>query len=270
MFSDALRRAEGNFAGNPTHATLAEALEEQLSVKGHFAELIGQSSQMRAVFKLVEMVSSSNAPVLIEGESGTGKELVARAIHDRSPRKDKPFMAVNCSALTETLLESELFGYVVGSYTGVTANKRGLFEAADGGTLFLDEIGELPPELQPKLLRVLEAREIRRLGSNSYTPVDVRIITATHHDLRAEVNAGRFRADLYFRLAVLPVHLPPLRERPSDIPLIAAAKARETDEVEQDARAAAEALAQALEGLDETEPPDKSFLASIARKRRRS
>ncbi|HVP61414.1 MAG TPA: sigma-54 dependent transcriptional regulator [Myxococcaceae bacterium] len=196
-------------------------LEEQLSVKGQFEDLIGQSGQMRAVFKLVETVSYSSATVLIQGESGTGKELVARAIHYRSPRKDKPFVAVNCSALTDTLLESELFGHVKGSFTGATANKKGLFEAADGGTIFLDEIGDVPPATQVRLLRVLQEGEVKRVGANETIKVDVRVIAASNVDLARAKDQGKFREDLFYRLNVITVSLPPLRDRPEDVPLLA-------------------------------------------------
>ena len=189
-------------------------LEEQLTAKGQFEDLIGQSNQMRAVFKLVETVSYSSATVLIQGESGTGKELVARAIHYRSPRKDKAFVAVNCSALTDTLLESELFGHVKGSFTGATANKKGLFEAADGGTIFLDEIGDVPPATQVRLLRVLQEGEVKRVGANETTKVDVRVIAASNIDLARAKEQGKFREDLFYRLNVITVTLPPLRDRP--------------------------------------------------------
>ncbi|MFT3837698.1 MAG: sigma-54 dependent transcriptional regulator [Myxococcaceae bacterium] len=196
-------------------------LEEQLTARSQFEDLIGQSAQMRSVFKLVETVSYSTATVLIQGESGTGKELVARAIHYRSPRKDKPFVAVNCSALTDTLLESELFGHVKGSFTGATGNKKGLFEAADGGTIFLDEIGDIPPATQVRLLRVLQEGEIRRVGANENVKVDVRVIAASNVDLAKAKEQGKFREDLFYRLNVIRVALPPLRDRPEDVPLLA-------------------------------------------------
>jgi transcriptional regulator with PAS, ATPase and Fis domain len=197
------------------------ALEEALTARSQFEDLIGQSTQMRSVFKLVETVSHSTATVLIQGESGTGKELVARAIHYRSSRKDKPFVAVNCSALTETLLESELFGHVKGSFTGATGNKKGLFEAADGGTIFLDEIGDVPPATQVRLLRVLQEGEVKRVGANEPVKVDVRVIAATHVDLSRAKEQGKFREDLFYRLNVITIDLPPLRDRPEDVPLLA-------------------------------------------------
>src|SRR6185295_2272486 len=194
------------------------ALEEALSNKSRFEGMIGQSTQMRAVYRLVETVSPTNATVLIQGESGTGKELVARAIHFRSSRKDKPFLAVNCSALTETLLESELFGHVKGSFTGAVANKKGLFEAADGGTLFLDEIGDIPQSTQVRLLRVLQEGEVKRVGANDTTKVDVRVIAASNVDLARAKEQGKFREELFYRLNVITVSLPPLRDRPEDVP----------------------------------------------------
>ncbi len=195
-------------------------LEVMLDVRDRFEGLIGQGPKMQAVFRMIEGVAYSSATVLIQGESGTGKELAARALHYKSPRRDKPFVAVNCSALTETLLESELFGHVRGSFTGAVANKKGLFEAADGGTLFLDEIGDIPPSTQVRLLRALQEGEIKRVGSNDTIKVDVRVIAATNKDLPKAMAEGHFREDLYYRLNVISINLPPLRERPEDIPLL--------------------------------------------------
>ncbi len=195
-------------------------LEGMLEVRDRFEGLIGQGPKMQSVFKLISGVAYSSATVLVTGESGTGKELAARALHYKSPRKDRPFVAVNCSALTETLLESELFGHVKGAFTGAIGQKKGLFEAADGGTLFLDEIGDIPPSTQVRLLRALQEGEVKRVGSNDVVKVDVRVIAATNVDLLKAKNEGRFREDLYYRLNVISVHLPPLRERPEDIPLL--------------------------------------------------
>jgi transcriptional regulator with PAS, ATPase and Fis domain len=175
---------------------------------------------MRATFALLERAAVTSSTVLLEGETGTGKEEAALSIHAASPRAAGPFVVVDCGAMPAALLESELFGHEKGAFTGAAAQRIGAFEEASGGTVFLDEIGELPLELQPKLLRVLERREIRRLGSNSYRPIDVRVIAATHRDLRARVNGETFRSDLYYRLAVLRVALPPLRARPDDIPAL--------------------------------------------------
>jgi two-component system, NtrC family, response regulator GlrR len=186
-----------------------------------FYGLVGASTPMRELYARLSRVALSEATVLIHGETGTGKELVARSLHDASRRAGGPFVVVDCAALPETLLDAELFGHARGAFTGAAAARSGSFEVASGGTIFLDEIGELPLSLQPKLLRVLEARTIRRLGENEDRPVDVRFLSATHRDLRTMVNAGAFREDLYFRLAVLPVTVPPLRERPGDIRALA-------------------------------------------------
>src|SRR5204862_7876774 len=172
---------------------------------------------MQAVYQMIETVPQVQSTVLITGESGTGKELVARAIHDLSPRAQRPFVSVNCGAFTETLLESELFGYVKGSFTGATANRKGLFEAADSGTIFLDEIGEMSAAMQVKLLRVLQERKVRPVGAHEESDVNTRVIAATNRDLSALVREGIFREDLFYRISVIPMELPPLRERGSDI-----------------------------------------------------
>jgi len=196
---------------------LRSAVEDRYS----FHNIIGKSKAMRNVFQVIRKVAPASATVLIEGASGTGKELVARALHFNSPRKDKPFVAVNCSALTETLLESELFGHEKGAFTGAVSMKKGRFEIADRGTLFLDEIGELSPDLQVKLLRVLQERVIERVGGVKPVSVNIRLITATNKSLKEEVAGGSFREDLFYRLNVVPITLPPLRERLEDIrPLV--------------------------------------------------
>jgi DNA-binding NtrC family response regulator len=184
------------------------------------SSLIGNSPGIENVRKLISRIAPTDKPVLISGESGTGKEVVAKAIQRSSPLADRPFVTVNCAALPETLVESELFGHQRGSFTGATAEKLGLFEVADGGTLFIDELGELPPALQPKLLRVLEDGSIRRIGSHKERKVNVRIIAATNRDLVEDVKQGRFREDLYYRVNVLPINLPPLRQRPGDVDLL--------------------------------------------------
>jgi two-component system response regulator PilR (NtrC family) len=195
---------------------LRSELREQLSRRN----LVGNSASMQRVFELVARVADTKTNLLISGESGTGKELVARAIHDASDRAHKPFVAVNCGAIPENLLESELFGHVKGAFTGAVANKDGLFEVADGGTLFLDEVGELPPSLQVKLLRAIQEKRIRRVGGTQDRLVDVRILSATNRLLEDEVAAGRFREDLYYRLNVIQIGVPTLRERLEDVPLL--------------------------------------------------
>ncbi|WP_394839203.1 sigma 54-interacting transcriptional regulator [Pendulispora rubella] len=185
-----------------------------------FGPLVGGSVVMRQLFACLAKFAVTDLAMMIQGETGTGKELVARAIHDASPRKQGPFVIVDCAAVPDALFESELFGHVKGAFTSAVANREGAFEAADGGTVFLDEIGELPIAMQPKLLRVLESRTVRPVGSTEHRRVDVRIVCATHRDLRTMVNAGAFREDLYFRLAGVPILVPPLREHPEDIPLL--------------------------------------------------
>ena len=196
-------------------------LKRVLRSSHQFANIIGGSSAMEAVFELVETIAPTGSTVLISGESGTGKELIARAIHFNSPRRDRPFVAVNCGALSETLLDSELFGHVRGAFTGADANKKGLIEIAEKGTIFLDEIGEMSPLVQVKLLRVLQERKFRRLGGTDEIEADIRIIAATNRDLQKMVAEGTFREDLFYRINVIPLRLPPLRERVDDIPLLA-------------------------------------------------
>jgi two-component system response regulator PilR (NtrC family) len=185
------------------------------------SHVVGKSPGMVEVYRTIGTVAMGDSTILITGESGTGKELVARAIHEASQRKDKPFVSINCSAFPETLLESELFGYVKGAFTGATTNKKGLFEAAEGGSIFLDEIADMTPAMQVKLLRAIQERCFRPLGGNSEIPVDVRILAATNKDLQACIREGSFREDLYYRIAVINIHLPPLRERGEDIELLA-------------------------------------------------
>jgi len=205
------------------HAALArenEALRRAVQTTGSLGELIGTSAAMRDIIALIQRLGHSRASVLITGESGTGKEVIARTLHFHGARSEKPFVPINCTAIPEGLLESELFGHVRGAFTGAHASKRGLFEKAHGGTLFLDEIGDMGLGLQAKLLRVLQDREIRPVGGTQTLKVDVRIIAATNKDLPAEIGAGRFREDLFYRLNVVPIAVPPLRERPEDIPAL--------------------------------------------------
>jgi transcriptional regulator with GAF, ATPase, and Fis domain len=202
------------------HIRACAGTERSVPSAPSFGSLIGESIAMRKLFAFLEKVAASEINVLIEGESGTGKELVANEIAQRGPRSDRSVVVVDCGAVSPTLIESELFGHVRGAFTGADRDRIGAFEAATGGTVFLDEIGELPLALQPKFLRALESREIRRVGETKPRKVDVRVIAATNRDLEREVNKGRFREDLYFRLAVMKVHVPPLRERLEDLPLL--------------------------------------------------
>ena len=197
-----------------------EFLRERVSAEENLDGIIGTSANIQDVLRMISRLKDTRTPVLISGESGTGKELAARAIHFRGALAQSPFVAVDCGSLVPTLMESELFGYEKGAFTGATKSKAGLFQAADGGTIFLDEIGELPLEMQAKLLRVLQEKEVRPVGSNDRVAVDVRVVAATNRDLEAAYRAGTFRKDLYFRLNVVTVHLPALRDRRSDIPML--------------------------------------------------
>jgi Nif-specific regulatory protein len=197
-----------------------DRLQRRLGVDAGYDGIIGSSAVMQRVFRLLESAAHSPVTVLISGETGTGKELAARAIHNNGPRRERPFVPVNCGALSETLLESELFGHRRGAFTGALADKRGLFEVADGGTIFLDEIGDMPPPMQVKLLRVLQEGEVLPVGETVARPVDVRVISATHRDLESATRSGGFRDDLLYRLNAFPITLPPLRERREDIPLL--------------------------------------------------
>ena len=204
---------------NQLHGNSADGDDAQQSY--HFEDIIGDSASMQRVFRLVAQCAPTNSTVMLRGESGTGKEVIARAIHYNSLRKDRPFVAVDCTSLSESLLESELFGHVKGSFTGATAHKKGLFETADGGTLFLDEIGNISLSTQAKLLRFIEEREFKAVGDTRVQKVDVRLITATNKDLEDMVADGEFRDDLYYRINIFPIRIPPLRERRDDIPLLA-------------------------------------------------
>ncbi|HKW87220.1 MAG TPA: sigma-54 dependent transcriptional regulator [Candidatus Acidoferrales bacterium] len=225
-------------------------LREQLRTRPGYGELIGVSPKMQRVYKLMEKVSQHNYPVLILGESGTGKELVARSIHYSGPRRNRQFVPVDCSALVPTLIESELFGYVKGAFTGAMHSKQGLIESANGGTLFLDEIGNLPLDMQVKLLRVLQEKEIRPVGTNERVSIDLRVISATNRDLESDIRAGKFRQDLFFRLNVVQIKLPPLRERRGDIPLLVQHFLEKFSESGRSSRTIAEDAMARLQGYD--------------------
>jgi two-component system response regulator PilR (NtrC family) len=220
VFEDMLRKVR-NLLEYKDRAWELQMLRQEVNRYYDSSELVGRSRAIQEVFQLVEKVGPSSSTVLITGESGVGKEIVARAIHLRSPRAEKIFLPVNCGAITETLLESQLFGHIKGAFTGAVSTQEGLFQKARGGTIFLDEIGDLPQNLQVKLLRVIEGKEVLPVGSTQPVQVDVRIIAATNRDLRVDVEQGRFREDLYYRLNVIGIHIPPLRERREDIPLLA-------------------------------------------------
>jgi formate hydrogenlyase transcriptional activator len=216
-------KCHGNsrFASDTSHNTNTElCLEEEVNPEAGFAGIVGQSPALREVLDLVNMVAPGDSTVLLLGETGTGKELIARAIHNHSRRKSRAFVKLNCAAIPGGLLESELFGHERGAFTGAISQKVGRIELADQGSLFLDEIGDIPLELQPKLLRVLQEREFERLGSTRTKKVDVRVVAATHRDLEEMILEKQLRSDLYFRLNVFPISIPPLRERPEDIPLL--------------------------------------------------
>jgi DNA-binding NtrC family response regulator len=218
-----LRQRVANLLKLATLEQENDALRRRLTTEGQFGQMIGRSPEMRLAFEQAERVAPTDSTVLILGESGTGKDLLAQEIHARSPRAGKPFVAVNCAALPETLIESELFGYEKGAFTGAAQQKKGKFEQASGGTLFLDEIGDMNPVTQAKVLRALENRTIERLGGTQPVPVDVRVISATHRNLPAEIRTGKFREDLYYRLRVVTLELPALREHKQDIAVLAEA-----------------------------------------------
>jgi two-component system, NtrC family, response regulator HydG len=233
---EAMRRGAANYVVKPVRLDeltlhVERALEQRVFRREHqllraetraqLGSLIGKSTSIRRVYELIDRVAPSPAAVLLRGESGTGKELVARAIHERGTRRDRAFVAVNCTALPESLLESELFGHTRGAFTGAAEARQGLIVGASGGTLFLDEIGDMSPPLQARLLRVLQEGEVRAVGSDAPRHVDVRILAATHQDLEARIERGEFRADLFYRLDVVPITIPPLRDRLDDVPLLA-------------------------------------------------
>jgi DNA-binding NtrC family response regulator len=210
---------------------LEERVEIPPSEERSFGDVLGSGLEIRRIFTMLKKISPSDVTVTVEGETGTGKELVARAIHSHSQRAEGPFVVIDCGSISKSLIESELFGHEKGAFTGATQTRRGAFEMAHGGTIFIDEIGELALEMQPKLLRVLEQREVRRVGGNQVFTVNVRVIAATNKDLASEVQKGRFREDLFYRISVVSIYLPPLRERREDIPLLARQFARELAEL---------------------------------------
>jgi transcriptional regulator with GAF, ATPase, and Fis domain len=216
-----LTQAAGVIRRAMLHEEATSDLRAKIEASAEFCGIVGKNPKMQVVYRLIEDIAPTDVTVLIQGESGTGKELVARAIHEQSERKSKSFVVINCSAYPETLLESELFGHEKGAFTGAIRQKAGRFEQADGGTVFLDEIGEIPPQAQIKLLRVLQTQRFERLGGERSLNVDVRILAATNKDLLREVQKGHFREDLFYRLNVIPIFLPPLRDRLNDIPLLA-------------------------------------------------
>src|SRR5436190_9365375 len=218
---DQIRRTISGVSENLKWRKEAGYLRRELRRLTGLDNIIGQSPKMRAIFELIQTVAPQSSRVLITGESGTGKELVARAIHENSQRSQAPFITINCGAFPETLLESELFGYMKGAFTGANENRQGLFQAAHGGTLFMDEIGNMTLTMQVKLYRVLQEGKVRPLGSNDEVDVDVRVIAATNKEFEKEISEGRFREDLYYRLSVIPIQVPPLRDRRDDIPLLA-------------------------------------------------
>jgi two-component system nitrogen regulation response regulator NtrX len=218
-----LRQRVANLLKLATLEKENDSLRRRMATEGQFGQMIGRTAEMRRAFEMADRVAAADSTVLILGESGTGKDLMAQEIHARSPRGGRAYVAVNCAALPETLIESELFGYERGAFTGAARQKKGKFEQASGGTLFLDEIGDMNPVTQAKVLRALENRTIERLGGTQPIPVDVRVISATHRNLAAEIRAGKFREDLFYRLRVVTIELPPLREHKSDIPVLAEA-----------------------------------------------
>lgn len=218
-----LRQRVANLLKLATLEKENDSLRRRMATEGQFGQMIGRTAEMRRAFEMADRVAATDSTVLILGESGTGKDLMAQEIHARSPRAGKPCVAVNCAALPETLIESELFGYERGAFTGAAQQKKGKFELASGGTLFLDEIGDMNPVTQAKVLRALENRTIERLGGTQPIPVDVRVISATHRDLPGEIRAGKFREDLFYRLCVVTIELPPLRTHKSDLPVLAEA-----------------------------------------------